>query len=121
MFFALLTPFLYFRPFMFQECILIVLHRVSTLVERSSVVVECRTLNREGLAAVCGLHQENVKCIPPANPTLYRKAGIDRGIHNFLISNPKHTLLILVRTPLVKFSIFTAEKKISVYFIGVYS
>ena len=46
------------------------------------------------------LHWENmsVKCIPPLTPLLYRKTGVCRGIPNFLIFDPKHIVLILVRT-----------------------
>ena len=85
----------------------------------------------------------SVKCTyTPVNPTfIYRKTGVCRGIPNFLIFDPKHTLWVLVRIAsarrfkrvptvyvlsktikilfLMKFSIFTA-KKISVYCIGVY-
>ena len=40
----------------------------------------------------------SVQYIPPLTPLLYRKAGVCRGIHIFLIFDPKHTLWVLVRT-----------------------
>ena len=39
---------------------------------------------------------------PPLNPTSYRKTGVCKGITNFLIFDPKHTLCVLVRTALAR-------------------
>ena len=42
------------------------------------------------------IHQENmsVKCMPPYTPLLYSKAGVCRGIPNFLIFDLKHRLWV---------------------------
>ena len=40
--------------------------------------------------------------IPPLTPLLYRKTGVCRGISNFLIFDPKHTLWVQVRTALAR-------------------
>ena len=49
-------------------------------------------------------HQENMYCksISPYTPFLPRKTGVYRGISNFLIFDPKHSLWVLVRTALVR-------------------
>ena len=71
----------------------------------------------------------SVKCIPANTPLLYSKTTVCRGIPNFLIFHPKHTLWVLVRTASqptmyvlseninkikiipMKFSNFSSEKK----------
>ena len=79
-----------------------------------------------------------MKCIPPHTPLLCNKLGAYRGIPIFLTFDPKHRLWVLVRTAsvrrslhvptinvlsnyiqnikivLMKFSIFTAEKILSI-------
>ena len=46
------------------------------------------------------IHQDNMSLllITPCIPLLYSKTGVYRGIHNFLIIAPKHSLWVFVRT-----------------------
>ena len=54
----------------------------------------------------------NVNPVNPVYP-VYRKTGVCRGIPNFLIFDPKHTLWVLARQFFfpMKFSFFAFEKK----------
>ena len=50
--------------------------------------------------------------IPPYTPLLYRKTGVYRGIHYFLIFALKHRLWVLVRT--ASFTIYVLRKNVKI-------
>ena len=53
-------------------------------------------------AFIMVLHHDNMSmlCMPPYTPLLHSETGVYRGIPIFLIFDPKHALLVLVRTAL---------------------
>ena len=55
-------------------------------------------LHDKSLVSVVASGKHVCEMYTPSYPTLYSKTGVYRGIHIFLIFDPKHRLWVLVRT-----------------------
>ena len=64
------------------------------------VKASSKSLEKPRIVLASPDHQENmsVQLKSPRTPLLYRENWVCRGIPNFLIFDPKHTLWVLLRT-----------------------